>query len=1834
MQRKPFYSLVLASSLSVSSLITPPFAAYAEETSPVETITSSPIMITELLPNSDNVSGSDAYEFIELYNNSSQPFSLKDYKLVYGYPDGQTADWEFKEDKEIAPGETMVVWVKLTNKTNDSLTLADFNTEFGTSLTDAQFTYIESGGMANSDERSMSVSDIAGNVLATAAYTADQVGVNKGIQFQSDAGGKTMEVLTYSEPATPGTLIEGQKPEAPAEVDTIKPVIAHTPIESVKAGEDVMIRASVTDETKIDSVKVLYQPLKGGDWLETVMAAGEDGSYEAVIEASKLLSGELTYRIEAFDGQNTAQTEEISLQVAGLDYDPQAVPDLLVTEVVPDSANVDGLDGYEFIEVYNNTDKPINLKDYTLRYRYPAEGPEGDLLWRAEKEDLLLPSGETMTYWIKNSKNQDKTVADFNAHYGTNLEENVNIVNVHSDGMANSSARVIAVATNTGIDISTAAYFDETGADDTAADKGIFYSFPREAGSKEMHKYSAGKEAATPGSIEAVQVPAVKKATMVDEKKPAVTDLTETAPISARQNVTLLFDASDNQSVKTMRLFYKMREADEYQSVDLTENFDTGLFSHTVYSPDLLGKDGLQYYVKASDGTNDIQTDVKTISIENDPGGKTGLNVEDGSLLSKTAVIKSFGKESTLSVDGQNVTDKTEPSLPSHAYFAFDAKKVNLYFKNGVTIGDETLHIFDDTINTYETVTVPVDPSQFKQGEGTTLSIRAGTKVSPFDTNSEENRDDFYVKNVRLVLEDGTTLYDPGYNDAAKEITVGDGASADPVVDFTFHVPDEAFTAKAYQWNTAEVEDGQYVIESGPSRANVQVDNSAPVIIPSVKENEEYKGGFEINAEVEDASDVETLTALLDGKEITLPLQTSSSKLAPGEHTIQFEAVDRAGNEAEKSVTFHVVEEHPYAPEAVSPKDGETNVNANNASLQVKVSDPTKDTLDVEFYRGYEYAANDQGVRVFENNADQEPPKELAPAGESAVSDTDKMAESDGEYVETKSVEKFPYHRFEVALDQNVDETDEIALHWEGKSLIGRKVSMYVWNYVESKWELEEWKVAQDDQNFELTGHVKGLDYVKDGKVQVMVQDEIASTPEFDYSFIWMSDTQYYSESYPHIFDRMTKWVAEQKEALNLKYVFHTGDLVDEADQPYQWEHADAYMKTLDDASVPYGVLAGNHDVGHKTGDYNEYSKYFGEARFADKDYYGESYKDNRGHYDLISSNGNDFIMMYMGWGVNEEDIAWMNKVLAEHPDRKAILSFHEYLLVSGNRSPIGDQVFEEVVKPNENVIAVLSGHYHDSETLVDQIDDDGDGTPDRSVYQMLADYQGGPEGGQGFLRLMKVNPVENKMYLQTYSPYLDQYNYYSPVDYPGKDEFAIDVDLTPKEKVVATDSFKAEVYTDDKVGSQAGLKNGETAKASWRNLERSTKHSWYVKVKDSFGGEVQSDIWSFTTGSQGSDNGNGNGGSNPSPAPTPPPVTPPTENLPIVDVTDSMVQKGEDIWTLATEQESIEWRLPKSLVDSAVGSAKPLRMETADGNSVLLPPEVLIQMQKAGQDYVSVQLNVLDQKEASLPPGQVHSAVMDVTVKAGEEEITQLDAPLELSFALNKNTNQDRTTGAFYNEATKKWEYAGGYVKDGYWIMPVSHLSIFTVLSAKANFTDTNGHWAKKEIEALASRLITSGKTDDTFAPEQKLTRAEFAVLLVRALQIPLEEFKGTFKDVPLSKEWAARQIEAANRAGIVFGTDNGQFDPDADITREQIAAMMIRSLQSTNPDVLEEVKGAKVFKDEKRINAYAKKAVAQAAELGLIYGRSNGTFDPKKQTTRAETAVMLYRLMNKMQE
>lgn len=183
----------------------------------------------------------------------------------------------------------------------------------------------------------------------------------------------------------------------------------------------------------------------------------------------------------------------------------------------------------------------------------------------------------------------------------------------------------------------------------------------------------------------------------------------------------------------------------------------------------------------------------------------------------------------------------------------------------------------------------------------------------------------------------------------------------------------------------------------------------------------------------------------------------------------------------------------------------------------------------------------------------------------------------------------------------------------------------------------------------------------------------------------------------------------------------------------------------------------------------------------------------------------------------------------------------------------------------------------------------------------------------------------------------------------------------------------------------------------------------------------------------------------------------------------------------------------------------------------------------------------------------------------------------------------------------------------------------------AVVTFSDIQTHWAKKEIEELATLGIIKGQTEKLFAPESKLTREQMAVLIVRALDLPLENYKGTFSDVT-TKNWAHKEIEAAAKAGIINGTGKGKFDPKANISRQDTAVMMIRTVEFEDESLLDVVKGKDDFKDSSEIADYAKEYVAQAVELELIKGRPGNKFDPKAEITRAETATVLHRGLDKL--
>lgn len=304
---------------------------------------------------------------------------------------------------------------------------------------------------------------------------------------------------------------------------------------------------------------------------------------------------------------------------------------------------------------------------------------------------------------------------------------------------------------------------------------------------------------------------------------------------------------------------------------------------------------------------------------------------------------------------------------------------------------------------------------------------------------------------------------------------------------------------------------------------------------------------------------------------------------------------------------------------------------------------------------------------------------------------------------------------------------------------------------------------------------------------------DIAPIEEDNFTILWASDPQWYSFKYPEILTVQNEWVVNNANRMNILYTIHTGDFVDNPHNHDQWAVVDTAYKLWDDAGLAYGALAGNHDVDTTSGitDHTEFSQYFGEARYNENWWYGGSYENNYGHYDLMNLGGSDFIFVYLGYGPHTDaDYAWMNSVLEQHSDRIAVIAFHEYLAASGERTARGNTIFEQVVLKNPNVRMVLCGHNYNSTRLVEDIDDNGDGVADRTVYQMMANYQNTTNGGNGFLRFMECDVAAGTITHRTYSPYTlafgSDYEDGSILDEFGKrDEFTIPFDFsapTPKQ--------------------------------------------------------------------------------------------------------------------------------------------------------------------------------------------------------------------------------------------------------------------------------------------------------------------------------------------------------------------------------------------------------------------------------------------------------------------
>lgn len=969
----------------------------------------------------------------------------------------------------------------------------------------------------------------------------------------------------------------------------------------------------------------------------------------------------------------------------------------------------------------------------------------------------------------------------------------------------------------------------------------------------------AGNEAVLPAEGTGYMITVVIRDT---KNAPVLTCLDESiTSVDEGQELNIPYSYEDDMGIQKISIYYKTSSATDYQFIETTSFRIAGKYFAKIPADKLLNQEYVDYYLEGTNLYRSTITPVKRIKV-NKIDDFTGIrtNIKEGDSLSGNVLITAKAKsdKETVSIKIDNTKMKQVNLLEKGAFFTFSFSGNDSYFKNAVSIGDNILTYLAKWSNVMSSKAVFVDQSYFtyrEDGSGViTVSLWAGTQGSAFEIGNANNNDDYKATGFHLVLTDGTVLNPDNGIDPDTVYKMGDSKGMIERLDIEFMVPADKVDALGYVWDTTLEKDGLHEVTissvKDSKKIQIRVDNTAPLIATEIKTNVMLDNLCSAKFNFTDDTGVNenSLEVYLNGRILKAPYAFKGSELREGNNKLVVKIMDLNDNQGVQTVDFTYLN-GKIAVNSMTQTGGKKDSILLKAMLGESVLDNTK----VTFNEGRQLKPGKE-ISIWQGSGDY--------TGSRMPGALGTVVSENGEY---------PYQIYEIQAEG--EPTDILQVKIGAEVSYNKPVQLYVYKISTNSWEL---LTINEEEGIKKTEFVLE-DHVQNGVARVLVQARgTETTPsaginenetfkndykwdgtgiprQYDFSFAWITDTQYYTESWPETFTTMNQWIVSEKENQKIKYAIHTGDLVDEFEQDYQWQCADKNMKYFEAANLPYGVLAGNHDVAAGNELYENYLKYFGENRFKDSQVYGGSYKNNLGHYDLLTVDGVELIVVYMGWDIYKNEVAWMDKVLKQYSDRKAILCLHRYITEAGALDYTGNLVQKEVVAKNPNVFAVLNGHYHGAAINITAFDDNYDGVKERTVYQICTDYQSAEKGGTGYVKMLYFDLANGKIYMNSYSEELKDYNYFDSdkltsyeagVIASQQDIYELKVDFNRTPRSLTTTFMEAALFTGKTIGSTQSIH--KTAEIEWKGLSKDVLYGWYTVMENSAGLLIRSDVNEF----------------------------------------------------------------------------------------------------------------------------------------------------------------------------------------------------------------------------------------------------------------------------------------------------------------------------------------------------------------------------------------------------
>ncbi|WP_336783609.1 cadherin-like beta sandwich domain-containing protein [Paenibacillus illinoisensis] len=471
--------------------------------------------------------------------------------------------------------------------------------------------------------------------------------------------------------------------------------------------------------------------------------------------------------------------------------------------------------------------------------------------------------------------------------------------------------------------------------------------------------------------------------------------------------------------------------------------------------------------------------------------------------------------------------------------------------------------------------------------------------------------------------------------------------------------------------------------------------------------------------------------------------------------------------------------------------------------------------------------------------------------------------------------------------------------------------------------------------------------------------------------------------------------------------------------------------------------------------------------------------------------------------------------------------------------------------------------------------------------------------------------------------------------------------------------------------------------------LTNGVQYTFTVKAINSAGESAPSDESNMVMPkASDSQNENPQGGSSQpvqsQPQPSPPPVTPGVEVIVNGKKENGGTAKtetvnGQRVTTVLVDEEKLKQRLEAegaqaiitipitdgSDVTTGVLNGRMVKLledkqatiELRSGNSIYMLPASQINIDAISKQFGSdlALQDILINIEIAKPLADTLQVVKEATERNGltevipplnfkvtavfgdrTEEVSKFNAFVVRKMLIPDGVDPNRiTTGVVIEPDGTVRHVPTKVVKvDGQYYAQINSLtnSIYSVVWHPLEFNDVTNHWAKESINNMGSRMVVSGTGNDVFNPNQDITRAEFAAMIVRGLGLKLEDGPSRFNDVKTT-DWYSSAVNTAYEYKIINGFGDNTFLPNEKITREQAMVITANAMRITglNGQFTNSTAMLQPYRDHTQVSTWAITSVADTLQAGVVSGRNNMHLAPRDYITRAEVATIIERLLEK---